>query len=92
LKPSRSKSRSSVGCGVLRREEALEVDEQLASVREPGQRIRNGLLLRELVQAAVLSERRGQADDDGEERGGGQDEREHVQPVEVVVHEDADAD
>jgi hypothetical protein len=50
--------------GVFRREPFVEVGDQLSAVRKPRQRVRDGLVLRQVEEAPVVAEADDEAHDD----------------------------
>jgi len=71
-------------------EEAFEIGQELSTIAETGQRVRDGLVPRELEQPAILAERHHEPHDDREQRRGRETDGKQVDLVEVVVDQDAD--
>ena len=70
----------------------LEVGEQRAPVAEAGQGVGRGLDLARAERAQVLAEGQREAQHGGRDGGGGEPQRDLVQPVVVVVDEQAERD
>src|SRR5262249_11408292 len=73
-------------------ERVVELRHQLAPVAETGERVGHCFQLRQLEEHPVLAEGDGEPDDDRGQRGDGEGQRERVEALEMVEHEDADCD
>jgi len=71
-------------------EQAIEIRQEPSAISETGQRVGDRFVPGELEEPAVLAEGHCEPDDDREQRRRRQAEGEQVDPVEVVVDEDAD--
>jgi hypothetical protein len=68
----------------------VEIVDEAAAVAELGERVGDGLLADLLQDQPVLAERQPRSHHDDEQRGRGEDERQGIEPVEVVVDQHAD--
>ncbi len=92
LEPVEVEDHQQGGLDFRRREEAFEVGQELPTIAEAGQRVGDGLMPRELEQAAIFAEGHREPHDDRQQSRGRESHGEQVDLVEVVVDQDADGE